>query len=220
MKKNPIAIGVAVIVLVVVVIFVFGKCCDRNRLEPVSWVDFLAADSAMTRVDFASFDVPVTVRTDSGQSITVFGHPIDTRGEQWWIYGPGDTGITPTALIDLADSPFWSVQPIGRDILAVKEDSVSARTTRGDPAVFAGISEPAEIYFDINGYAVGVKPYTMDEGILQRIHIDAPEGRYGDEVTVIGYYSRSVATSALVDPLKKCIWCGDTQVCSARPQCP
>ncbi len=207
------------VALLLAVCIVAGGCCNQNRLSPVSWVNFTSPDSGLVRIAGPS-DIAVTVRTDSGQAITVFGHKFDTGGEQLWIHGRSDTGMEPTDAIRVSEGPFWTREPVSEDGFRRMESDIESILARGGQPVWADYSDAPEIYFDVNGYVVGVKPYTAHEGFLKRIHIDAPEGRSGNDVTVIGYYSRSTATSALEYPRTKCIWCGDTQVCTANARCP
>ena len=205
------------------VCIIAGGCCNQNRLSPVPWADFTSPGSGHVPLA-GSPEVAVTVRTDSGQAITVFGHRFDTGGEQRWIHGRSDTGMEPTDEIRISEGPFWTTGPVSEVDprlveFQIMEDSIQSIQARGGRPVWSQYSDAPEIYFEVNGYTVGVKPYTAHEGFLKRIHIDAPEGRSGNEVTVIGYYSRSAATSALEYPRKKCIWCGDTQVCTADARC-
>jgi hypothetical protein len=186
--------------------------------------------------------VDVTVRTNPGQKLSVFGAEIRTEDEQRWIYGSEATN--PLAF---ERPPFWvpaALEPVtlGRlrtDHLQYLDQAVGGlEFDPGDEAArvrslrriqedanaqfeqLASVESSGEIYFPLNGKRVGVKLYTDHEGWLERIHIDTPEGRSGDEVTVIGYYSGSADPVALMRPRKSCIWCGDVQICSAGATCP
>jgi hypothetical protein len=190
--------------------------------------------------------IDVTVRTNPGQELEVFGETMSTAGAQQWIYGTGATNPG-----TFRESPFWVPQALDvdgtrvlrseymRDLSAAIRDMEmqldlddEAARVRALRDIQEGISQQpvrvqqlqqveraGEVYFRVNGKKIGVKLYTPDEGWLERIHIDAPEGRSGNEVTVVGYYSGSMKPKALAEPMKKCIWCGDVQVCSASATC-
>lgn len=182
----------------------------QERPQGTPWETFRAEREDLMPQEAALFDVGVTVRTGVGEAVTIFGHRLETNGEQRWIHGPSEDGTEPTDPLSFEEPPFWTHRQIEEETLLRFEAMVEQRK----------LTEPPDtVFFSVNGIAVGFEARTKDEGILRRIHIDTPEGRYGDEVTVIGYYSRSAATTALELPLKRCVWCGDVQVCTANAQC-
>jgi len=191
-----------------------AQCEPQERPQGTPWETFQTEreDDLMPQ-EAARFDVAVTVRTEPGDTVTIFGRPIGTDGEQLWIHGRSEDGTEPTKPLSFEEPPFWTPRQIEEDSLLALEAPVEKRGLTELPA------RPDSVFFRVNGIAVGFEARTEHEGILRRIHIDTPEGRYGDEVTVIGYYSRSAATTALEAPLKRCVWCGDVQVCTANAQC-
>jgi hypothetical protein len=195
---------------------------SQARPEAMRWDDSVMRAEGRAPIEF---DVPVSVRTEPGQGgITVFGQTIDTNGDQWWISGRSGDGktATPKEGVTLDPSPFWSEAPFDREAFVTLEREMASIRARGEEPDWDSLaaSEPPEIFFAVNGYALSVKPYTAHEGILRRIHIDTPENGDPNEATVIGYYSRSGARSALELPKKKCIWCGDVQICVPGATCP
>jgi len=186
-----------------------------DRLPGVAWEDFEAGKSLMP----SPLDVAVTVRTDPAVSVTIFGQPFDTNGEQWWIHGrSGETEAT--RQVKDPDRLFWTTEPVDPAEYLRYEAEIGRSLEAGEPVPFDDYPEPPEVYFRVNGYSVAVKLWTRHEGQLERIHIDTPTGRSGEHVTVIGYYSRSASTTALEFPRTRCIWCGEIEVCTANPQCP
>lgn len=67
------------------------------------------------------FDVPVTVRTDSGRVVTVFGRQFDTEGEQVWIHGRSDDSGDPPRAQQFEEAPFWTHAGTLGSLIAVKE---------------------------------------------------------------------------------------------------
>jgi hypothetical protein len=185
---------------------------NAQEVQPLRWDDFREKYPQTSEQDPAAFPLPVTVRTTPGKSVTVFGRRFETNGEQWWVHGrSGDR--EPTQPMEGVEQPFWTSEPARMEVFQRYERMLEAGETPGDIV-------PPELYFEVNGWAVGVKAWTQHEGILRRIHIDVPDNPKENEVTVIGYYSRSWATTALELPRTACKWCGDVQVCTADPQCP
>jgi len=233
--------------LVLAVALAVGGCCNKNRLSSVGWEDW---NPRQQGAEHEARDLPwidVTVRTNPGQQFEVFGVPISTNGEQRWIHGDGATNLMTfpelpfwvretldvegtralreAYLRDLSEAILnmeLQMQP-GDEAARVRalrdvQEEISQQPVRVQQ--LQQVERAGEVYFRVNGRKIGVKLYTPDEGWLERIHIDAPEGRSGNEVTVVGYYSGSVKPMALAFPMKKCIWCGDVQVCSASAACP
>jgi len=231
--------------LVLAVAVAVGSCCNRNRLPSVDWKDW---NPNQEGASYQARDLPwvdVTVRTNPGQEVEVFGVRIGTEGSQQWIHGDGASSPR-----TLPEPPFWLPTALEADGTGVLRDEfmrdldelVRELETQGlDEAVrmqemeriqnlvriqdreraaeLERIETAGEVYFRVNGQRVGVKLFTADEGWLERIHIDTPEGRSGDEVTIVGYYSGSMRPMALMYPMKKCIWCGEIEICSANATC-
>jgi hypothetical protein len=220
------------IFLLFAVAIAISSCCNRHRLEPVSWSEFQEAVELEPLQP--PLDVAVTVRTEAGQKITVFQETFETDDRQRWICGPYTAQGNPGGSSMGVYCPFETPNPeilesyirLGAEFEIARDRETNLRAVERDtvlPAVVPGWDDQdsvPQIYFSVNGRAIGIRPYTTHEGFLERIHIDAPEGRSGSDVTVIAYYSRSASPSAVTQPKKKCIWCGDTQVCSADPGCP
>jgi hypothetical protein len=240
----------------------------QMQSSPLRWdTDTLTARGMSSQ---AGFRVPVTVRTEPGDTITVFTIPIYTRGDQRWVFGETADGRLSTDSLPLdtllhGEAPFWSTEPFDRELYERIDSTVvstlliegfsldsligrlgpgSMETVRGQELIHLSDSlralrprpdrvmalprdslalavlEPAEMCFEVEGLVACVKPWTAHEGFLARVHIDVPKNRKFDEVTVIGYYSRSTHVSAMEFPKKQCIWCGDVQICSAGAVCP
>jgi len=222
-----------------------GSCCNRNRLPSVDWKDWNPNQEGAI---YQARDLPwidVTVRTNPGQELEVFGVRIGTDGGQQWIHGDGATSPR-----TFPEPPFWlpaRIDANSTDVLRgefmrdldslvraaeVVELDEAARVQEmariqnlvriqnsERAAALERVETAGNVYFRVNGQRIGVKLFTADEGWLERIHIDTPEGRSGDEVTIVGYYSGSVKPMALMYPMKKCIWCGDIEICSANATC-
>lgn len=70
------------IVLLLAVVLAVGSCCNRHRLESTDWTDFAPHNPSLTPEITALLDISVTVRTEAGDSISVFGRRIGTDGAQ------------------------------------------------------------------------------------------------------------------------------------------
>jgi len=186
--------------------WVFGETAD-GRLSP----DSLPLDSLLQgEAPFWStepFDREFYERIDSTLAISLIERvSLDT------FIGRLDPLFLETVrgeeLIHLSDS-LRALRPRPERVMAPGRDSSAL-----------AVLEPAEMCFEVEGLVACVKPWTAHEGFLERVHIDVPKNRKFDEVTVIGYYSRSTHVSAMEFPRKQCIWCGDVQICSAGAVCP
>ena len=231
--------------LVLAVALAVGSCCNRNRLPSVKWKDW---SRGPTGAQYQARDLPwidVTVRTNPGQEVEDFGVRIGTEGSQQWIHGEGSTsprtlseppfwlpaaldadgtGVLRDEFIRDLDEAVGEMEIEGLDEAARVQELARIQSLvriqdRARAAELDRVETAGEVYFRVNGQRIGVKLFTSDEGWLERIHIDTPEGRSGDEVTIVGYYSGSVEPIALMYPMKKCIWCGDIEICSANATC-
>jgi hypothetical protein len=194
--------------------------------------DRVVQEENLRTLDPAVFDVAVTVRTGRGETVRVFGRPISTNFEQVVIHGHGESSRELGRQLGIPESPFWvradldtSLPPRLRELESrlgplLRQGLVDVPSAMDSIAVLVDQrSGPLAILFPVNGIAVEVPLWTGHEGSLERIHIDAPIGRIGDEVTVIGYYSRSASPTAIELPKKVCRWCGDVEICVPGATC-